>query len=283
MPHLIVSYMRYREFLQTRLKDIIPGNLSLPSGFHVVGHVALVHLNSESMKYATALGEATLDYNHRLRSVAVRTGPTEGIERRPVYKVVAGSRDTVTLHIENNIRFKFDPIRMTFSGGNKGERISISKRINAGEFIVDMFSCVGQFALHIARGNDVKVIAIEINSEAYKFLVENIEINELEHKVTAILGDCRVVHPTYVANRVIMGYLHKTEEYLPYALETLVKEGGIIHMHRAVSKKSINEVITCITDTCKRSGFVSDVVVRKIKNYSPGINHVVFDISVEPV
>jgi tRNA wybutosine-synthesizing protein 2 len=273
--------MRYRKFLQTRLEDTIPDNMKLPSGFHVVGHVALVHLNPELMEYAVPLGEATLDYDHRLKSVAVRTGPTKGIERKPDYKVVAGSKDTVTLHIENKVRFKFDPIRMTFSGGNKGERIGISRSIDAGECVVDMFSCVGQFALHIAKSNDVNVIAIEINSEAYKFLVENIIMNKLEHKVTAVLGDCRLVHPNHVANRVIMGYLHDTEKYLPYALVTLKKSGGIIHMHKAVSERLIKNNITCITNICKEDGYASEIYVRKIKNYSPGISHVVFDISVE--
>ncbi len=263
------------------MKDIIPDNLRLPSGFHVVGHVALVNLNPELMEYAAFIGKATLDYDHRLKTVAARTGPTMGIERRPAYKVVAGSRDTVTMHIENKVRFKFDPIRMTFSGGNKGERISISRRIDSGEYVVDMFSCVGQFALHIAKNNDVNVVAIEINPEAYAFLVENIEINELQDKVTAVLGDCRVVHPTHVASRVIMGYLHDTEKFLPYALEILVKGGGIIHMHKAVSEKSLEDNITCITDICREEGFVSEIEVRKIKNYSPGVSHVVFDISVE--
>jgi tRNA wybutosine-synthesizing protein 2 len=170
---------------------------------------------------------------------------------------------------------------MTFSGGNKGERIGISRSIDAGECVVDMFSCVGQFALHIAKSNDVNVIAIEINSEAYKFLVENIIMNKLEHKVTAVLGDCRLVHPNHVANRVIMGYLHDTEKYLPYALVTLKKSGGIIHMHKAVSERLIKNNITCITNICKEDGYASEIYVRKIKNYSPGISHVVFDISVE--
>ncbi|MDH4213763.1 MAG: class I SAM-dependent methyltransferase family protein [Candidatus Thorarchaeota archaeon] len=275
--------MKYREFLRARLKDSIPQNLALPSGFHVVGHVALLHLNPELMEYVTTIGKATLDYDHRLKSVAVKTGPTKGIERRPFYEVVAGSKDTVTLHVENKVRFKFDPVRMTFSGGNKGERIGMSRRIKLGECVVDMFACVGQFALHIAKRNDVNVIAIEINPEAYEFLVENIEMNELEDKVTAVLGNCRIVHPTHVASRVIMGYLHDTETFLPYALETLIKEGGIIHMHKAVSEKTIEENITCITDICRKHEFVPEIEVRKIKNYSPGISHVVFDISVESV
>ena len=272
--------MRYREFLKSQLKDIVPEDVILPAGFHVVGHVALVRLNSALMKYASSLGEATLDYDHRLKSVAVRTGPTEGIERKPAYTVVAGSNDTTTIHTENGVHFKLDPTRVTFSGGNKGERIRMSKRVEAGECIVDMFSCVGQFALHIAKRNEVSVVAIEINPEAYRYLVENIEMNELEEKVCAILGDCRVVHPTHVANRILMGYLHNTEEFLPHALDTLVERGGTIHMHTAASEKSVHDSITGITRICMERGFVSDIEVRKIKNYAPGVSHLVFDISV---
>jgi tRNA wybutosine-synthesizing protein 2 len=235
------------------------------------------------MKYASILGEVTLNYDHRLRTVAVRTGPTEGIERRPVYRVVAGSNDTVTVHTENKIRFKFDPIRMTFSGGNKGERISISKHVKEGECVVDMFSCVGQFALHVAKKDNVRVIAIEINPEAYNFLVKNIRMNELEGKVSAILGDCRVVHPNHVANRVIMGYLHNTETFLPFALDTLVENGGTIHMHRAVKENSIEDIITSITKICINRGYESEIGTRKIKHYSPGVRHIIFDIDTEPI
>jgi tRNA wybutosine-synthesizing protein 2 len=275
--------MRYRTFLRTHLRDVIPENVTLPSGFHVVGHVALVHLNSDAMKYASVLGEATLDYDHRLRTVAVRTGPTKGIERRPAYRVVAGCSNTVTEHIENKVRFKFDPIRMTFSGGNKGERIGISKRVKAGECVVDMFSCVGQFALHAARKNNVRVIAIEINPEAYGFLVENIKTNGLEDRVSAILGDCRIVHPNHIANRAIMGYLHDTEKFLPAAIDTLVTEGGTIHMHKAVAENSIEDTITSIIELCGEKGYRANIEIRKIKHYSPGVNHIVFDIDTKSI
>lgn len=275
--------MKYREFLSTHLRDVIPRNSVLPSGFHVVGHVALLHLNSDLMRYASILGEVTLSYDHRIESVAVRSGPTEGTERRPAYRVVAGNDNTITMHIENKICFKLDPTRITFSGGNKGERIGIVKRVNVGECIVDMFSCVGQFALHIARRDGVRVFAIEINPEAFKFLIENIRMNKFEDRVFPRLGDCRLVHPNQVANRVVMGYLHNTEEFLPFALDTLVREGGIIHMHRAIAEGSEEETITCITRMCREKGYKPNIDIRKIKHYSPGVKHVVFDINAEPI
>ncbi len=272
--------MRYRNFLRTKLKNQLPDGIMLPSGFHVVGHVALVHLNSSLQEYSSLIGEATLTFDARIKSVAVRIGPTSGEIRRPFYEVVAGDCNTVTTHIENGVHFKLDPIRITFSGGNKRARIDIANRVEAGEKVVDMFSCVGQFALQIAKSTDALVTAIEINPEAYQFLLENIQINDLDNRVTAILGDCRDVHPVNYANRVIMGYLHNTELYLPYALDTLMQDGGVIHMHMAIQKNILKKSITEIREICNRKGFDSQIQIRKIKNYSPGVDHVVFDIGV---
>ena len=169
--------MRYRDFLRTQLKNRLPDGITFPSGFHVVGHVALVHLNSSLQEYSSLIGEVTLTFDDRIKSVAVRIGPTSGEIRRPFYEVVAGDCNTVTTHIENGVHFRLDPIRITFSGGNKRERIDIANRVEAGERVVDMFSCVGQFALQIAKSTDTLVTAIEINPEAYQFLLENIQIN----------------------------------------------------------------------------------------------------------
>jgi len=256
--------MRYRDFLRTKLKNQLPDGITLPSGFHVVGHVALVHLNSSLQEYSSLIGEVTLAFDTRIKSVAIRAGPTDREIRRPFYELVAGNCNTVTTHIENGVHFRLDPIRITFSGGNKRERIDIVNRVERGEKVVDMFSCV----------------AIEINPEAYQFLLENIKINDLGNRVTAILGDCRDVHPVNYANRVIMGYLHNTELYLPYALDTLIQDGGVIHMHMAIQKDILKKSIIEIREICKKKGFDSQIQIRKIKNYAPSVDHVVFDIGV---
>ena len=274
--------MRYRDFLKAQLKNQLPEDIQLPSGFHVVGHVALVHLNSSLREYASIIGEATISFDDRIKSVAIRAGPTRGEKRRPFYEVVAGDCNTVTTHIENGVQFKLDPIRITFSGGNKRERINIANQVKPSERVVDMFSCVGQFALQIAKSTDALVTAIEINPEAYQFLLENIQINNLDGRVTAILGDCREVHPVNYANRIIMGYLHNTDLYLPHALDTLIQEGGVIHLHMSIQKDILEDTISGIREICSGKGFKSQIQVRKIKNYSPGVDHVVFDIDVVP-
>ncbi len=271
--------MRYRDFLRDRLSDVISGDVTLPSGFHLVGHVALVHLNFDAMEYASLIGERTLEYDQRIRSVAVRSGPTSGTTRLPSYVLVAGDSNTSTTHNEGGVKFRLDPLRLTFSGGNRKERTRLSRIVKDDEIVVDMFSCVGQFALHIANGAKVEVTAIEINPDAYKFLLENIKLNRLEDRVTALLGDCREVHPKGVANRVVMGYLHDTIEYLPFALETLVNDGGCIHMHMNVPESELADVTVKIEKLCRNYGFSSEVGVQLVKNYSPGVGHYVFDIT----
>jgi tRNA wybutosine-synthesizing protein 2 len=272
--------MRYREYLESKLGDSLPSDVKAPRKLHIVGHVALVHLNSALQKYGSIIGEATLSFDSRIKSVAIRTGPTSGETRQPFYKVVAGDCNTVTTHIENGVHFRLDPIRITFSGGNKRERINIANQVKPGEKVVDMFSCVGQFALQIAKSTDALVTAIEINPEAYEFLLENIKINSLDSRVTPLLGDCRKIHPVNYANRVVMGYLHDTDLYLPHALDTLVQGGGVIHMHMSTQKDILEKMVSKIRAICTGKGFESKIQVRKIKNYSPGVDHVVFDIDV---
>ena len=107
-------------------------------------------------------------------------------------------------------------------------------------------------------------------------------INHVDERMQAILGDCRKKHPNAVADRVIMGYLPGTIDYLPSALETLSHKGGIIHMHDSLPKTEIAKHCNTINTLALRGGFTTDIQVRKIKHYSPGVTHFVFDILLQP-
>jgi tRNA wybutosine-synthesizing protein 2 len=274
--------MRYRDYLKTRRNGLIPESVELPAGYQLVGHVALLRLNERLWEYANQIGTWTIEYDSRIRSVAVKTGPTEGVTRKPAYRVVAGDLNTVTTHTEGGIKFRLDPLLVTFSRGNRQERMRLSAIVDNEEVVVDMFACVGQFSLPMAVAKSSRVFAIEIDSIAYGFLVENVKLNRVEKKVVTLLGDCREVRPLAVADRVVMGYLHDTFLYLPAALETLSDRGGIIHMHIASPKKSIAHLEELISAKAAERGFRVTTVVRKIKTYSPGVDHLVFDIRAIP-
>jgi tRNA wybutosine-synthesizing protein 2 len=271
--------MKYKDFLEDRLQKAVRDAVRLPSGFSLVGHVALVQADSDNAEFLRALGEATLAYDKRIGSVAVRIGPTSGTERTPSYQLIAGSSHTETVHTEGGIQFKLDPLRITFSPGNKRERLLVKNQVRPGETIVDMFACVGQFALHAAASReDVRVTAIEINKNAFDYLTANITLNKLNDRVYSILGDCRNKHPIGTADRIYMGYLHDTIEYLPHALQTLSPTGGFIHMHMAHPENESGETREGIVLACSDFGFSTDVLSRMVKWYSPGVAHMVYDI-----
>ena len=58
--------MRYREYLESKLGDSLPSDVRVPRKFHIVGHVALVHLNSSLLEYGSLIGEATLSFDSRI-------------------------------------------------------------------------------------------------------------------------------------------------------------------------------------------------------------------------
>jgi tRNA wybutosine-synthesizing protein 2 len=273
--------MQYLEFLKTRLHGVISEETRLPSRYHLIGHVAILNLDQDSVSFAGQIGEATLEYDKRIKSVVFKTGPTKGQVRKPDYTLIAGNSDTLTTHVEGGVSFRVDPIRFTFSGGNLTERIRMGRLIESGEKVLDMFACVGQFSLHAAKTGGAEVTSIEINPQAYELLIENISLNGLTEKVSAILGDCRDVHPTNCMNRVIMGYLHDTQEYLTHALEALVPEGGILHMHIALPESNLSGTTEVVKEICKSQGFASQVSIRQVKTYAPKISHYVFDIVVK--
>jgi tRNA wybutosine-synthesizing protein 2 len=272
--------MKYRVFLENSMNLSEIDKEFLPSGYHVVGHVALLHLKKEVIKYAKPIGDLTIAFDKKIRSVAIRIGPTSGKIRHPQYNLIAGEKKTETIHIENNVYFKLDPLRVTFSGGNKKERIQLFKRVRSGEHILDMFACVGQFALHVAKNADVTVTASEINPVAFDYLEENIVLNKLQKKVEALNCDCREIVLSKKADRIVMGYLHNTIDFLPFALNQLSDEGGVIHMHLSGVNNELQQNRNTINTICRERKFdVERIHIRKIKNYSPGIEHFVFDIS----
>ena len=271
--------MKFQAYLKAHLYDKIPNHICLPNGYHLVGHVALLDVSEQLLPYADILGKIILEYETRIKSVAIKIGPTTGIIRTPNYKLIAGELITNTTHIENGVKFRVDPLRLTFSRGNTKERIEMPLKVRQDEIVIDMFSCVGQFALHIAKKSLAsKVIAIEINPVAYKFLLENIILNNLKEKVNPILGDCREIRPNLKANRIIMGYLHDTIDYLPYALDMLTVNGGMVHMHMIVTKEEKSTILDKIENICKNFKFLPKIITRKIKKYAPNIDHLVFDI-----
>jgi tRNA wybutosine-synthesizing protein 2 len=269
-----------RNLSVSKLKKELDGQVDLNlNGWEILGDLMIIEIGSA---YSTSdkrlIAEKIIELHPKATTVINRTSIDSEL-REPRVEILAG-RDTETTYKENGISYRIDPTKVMFSFGNKDERIRMSKIAPEGETVVDMFSCIGQFALPLAKYScPEKVFAIEKNPRAFEYLKENIKLNKLIN-VEAILGDCREVCPKEVADRVIMGYLFNTERFLKTAVAALDKK-GIIHYHFVSSPLKLNNAMAKIKDILKVSAQSFDVINKvRIKSYAPKMYHWVFDLSV---
>lgn len=189
---------------------------------------------------------------------------------------------TETVHKENGCLFKLDVSKIMFSKGNLAEKRLLTADCK-DEVIVDMFAGIGYFSIPIAvHSKPKRIIAIELNPVSYGYLCDNIRLNGLESIVEPICGDCLTNTPEYIADRVLMGYVGTTHDYLEAGIKAVKKEGGLLHYHETVHEKDFpNRAISRIRDAaqnCNRKAVILES--RKIKKYSPGVYHVVTDAKI---
>lgn len=230
----------------------------------------LVKLPPDLAPHGTAVAEA---YAEVLGCRAVlEDGGVAGPLREPVTRPLLGASFETT-HVENGVRFRLDPSRVMFSSGNVDDRTRFPRRVRAGEVVVDLFAGIGYWSVPIAvHARPARVVACELSPVAHGYLVENVKANGVAHVVEPRLGDCRDVAPRGVADRVLLGYLRGTADFLPTALQALRPEGGVLHYHEVVDARGWREHAPApILAACPDATIEE---VRRVKSYGPGSTHV---------
>jgi tRNA wybutosine-synthesizing protein 2 len=275
-------YERAPELAELLADDISPQDSALlPKGWFILGKVITVKIDPEIEHLKGRIGEALLDIYPRCSIVLLDRG-IEGQFREPDREVIAGLEETETVHRENGVVFKLDPMRTMFSPGNLRERMRMG-RLGGGETVVDMFAGIGYFTLPMAvHSRPRKIVAIEINPVAYGYLVENVRLNGVDGIVEPVLGDCAVSAPKDVADRVVMGYVGTTDQYLDAGIAAL-RPGGALHYHQTVPEKLYpQELEKDLTEAAKRAGRKIKIErCARVKKYSPGMLHAVVDARVD--
>ena len=251
------------------LKHLLPGKWEL------LGDVLVIRLPDELDAYEERVARA---YSEVLgaKTVLRDTGGVTGELRTPVMRKILGS-ETVTIHKENGVLFKLDVSQVMFSSGNVDERIRASKIACDGETVIDMFAGIGYFSIPLAiHGRPRRVIACELNPVAFAYLVENTCLNSVEEVVEPVLGDNRDLKGESIADRIFMGYVKTTHEYLETAVR-LLKSKGVLHYHETCPCDLLpDRPVSRITEAMN-GGDVEVLGMREVKSYSPGVSHVVVD------
>ncbi|WNY28438.1 hypothetical protein MmiEs2_06230 [Methanimicrococcus stummii] len=259
----------------------------LPANKQKIGDILIVSIPEPISHKKKEIGKLLLLMDQKARLV-LNDGGISGQFRIPQREIIAireGDADTSTetIHKENGCKFKLDVSKIMFSKGNLAEKRVLAAVCN-DETIVDMFAGIGYFSIPIAvHSNPAKIIAIELNPVSYEYLCENIRLNGLESVIEPICGDCQTSTPNGIADRVLMGYVGTTHEYLETGIQAIKNEGGFLHYHETVHERDFPdraiERIQNAAEICGRKALI--LKSRKIKKYSPGVWHVVIDVKIK--
>ena len=255
-------------------EDVLRG---LPMRWEYVGDIVIIKLPDSAEPYKGRIGAV---YSEQLdkSTVCVDRSGVSGEFRRPSMEIIHGT-ETESVRLENGIRYCFDVTKVMFASGNVDERERMKNLDCSGETVVDMFAGIGYFTLPLAKFSGArKVIACEKNPESFEFLKRNIVLNEVEDIVEPVLGDNRDLPGKAFADRILMGYVQTTSEFLPKALE-MIKPGGIIHYHDTFYVNEYRQRVESIFSEACGDGY-EILGIREVKSFAPSVSHYVADVRI---
>lgn len=213
------------------LRKIVKVNL--PS-FDVVGNVVILRENALRSRKIEEIVAAIRQVYPRVRAIWVKE-ETNDVFRIPLLRLLWGENVREITVKEYGIKMRVKLGEVYFNPRLAEEHHKIAQLTKNNEIVVDAFSGIGGFALHIALMKRCLVVANDLNPVAYELLVENIELNQRKLKGTIIPLNFNVVELPYIlkcgtADRLIADFPMKSVEYYE-VYKKLLKPRGILHLY----------------------------------------------------
>ena len=271
--------------LANRLK---PDELKLLyKSYDIIGDIAVIRVPEALQEQSEIIAEAVMQTHKRVRSVWRQVGPVSGDLRLRELEWVVGERRTETVHREHGCVFKVDLRKCYFSPRLSYERVRITRQVQPGEVIVNMFAGVGCYSIMIAKHSEAsKIFSIDINPVAVKYMRENVELNKVKERVLPLEGDAkRIVEERLrnVANRVLMPLPERAYEYLDCAVLALGLTGGWVHYydfeHAGKGEKPVEKVKMKVAEKLENLGVKFETPFgRVVRHTGPNWYQVVLDV-----
>ncbi len=241
--------------------------LGFSPAYEQIGDIAIIDRHEPD---AERIADVLLRQN-RIKTVIRAETSVSGEYRTRSVSVLAGERRTETLYRENECRYLLDLSKVYFTPRLSTERMRIADMVQDGDLVVDMFAGVGPFCILIAKRHPgTRVIAVDKNPDAVRYLRENVKLNRVGN-VEIREGDARdAVKGIKGADHVIMNLPHSAMDFLEDALGVL-KEGGVVHFYALAHEDDLFDgILRRIEDMADRSGLhIIPLDKRIVRPYAP--------------
>ena len=278
-----------------------PINL-IPKSYDIIGSIAIIEFSDlhdlqdkDKIHFKKDVAKAITLVNKSIKSVYEKASQVKGEYRLRKLKILYGKDHPETIHKENYAFFKVNVKKAYFTPRLVNERKRIaSSPIKIGELIVDMFAGVGPFSIQIAQKREVKIYSFDINSNAYKYLKNNIILNHVENVVipyninvkTLLKSDSQLGFILRnKVDRIIMNLPERSLNFLDVACFLIKKSGGIVHNYQFCEKPNpIKLAIEHFShDLTKHDYQIKEILYTGVvKSYSPSSDLVSLDVKVIP-
>jgi len=274
--------------LEESLRDkLTPEELvDVIKSFDIIGDIAIIEIPEKLEKKEKLIASSLLSIHRNVKCVYKKSGPMEGVYRTRKLKFLAGERRTVTEYKENDCRFRLDVAKVYFTPRLSFERERIAEQVKPGEHILALFAGVGPFPIVIVKLQPhVKIHAVELNPDAFKYMQENIRLNRMQEIITPLLGDVKEIVPAKFVNsadRILMPLPKGAEKFLGEAF-LAAKKNCIVHFYQFASEQNpFEEAEKLVANEAMISGRKAEVTGKRVvRPFAPSVVQVVMDFRVK--
>ena len=257
--------------------------------FSLVGDAAIISIprTSDLEGRKKEIGEAIIARHRNVKTVLNKVTRLEGERRVAELEVLAGE-GTVTCHREYGFAYHLDLAKVFFNPRLGSERMRVASKARAGERIIVPFAGVGPFAIPLAAAG-ARVLALEISSEACRWLAENARLNRVDGNIEIVNCDafeiCRILagrskdgeegkskRPEQKFDRAVVPTPYGRDEILE-VVGPLVRPGGAIHFYTFKRHSQIEGLI----QEFEEKGLAVEFH-RRCGNVAPSVSRWAFDL-----
>ncbi|PXF43759.1 tRNA (guanine(37)-N1)-methyltransferase [Gracilariopsis chorda] len=187
------------------LKEIMPDNVTIPSSFESIGHIAHLNLRDEQAPFKQLIGQVMLDkLGPRVKTIVNKLENTGGPYRTFAMEVLAGEDNLITSVKENGCTFKMDFSKVYWNSRLETEHRKIINSLKEDDVLADAFCGIGPFTIPAAKQKKCKAVyANDLNPSSVVYLRENVKINKLDE---------RSIHTSCSCSRTFLTRLVKKEQ-----------------------------------------------------------------------